>query len=241
LNFIVTGFSQNYWNPFGGSWLASLRLLAKTNSQLVVLDYGLSSQIVNILKKHDVLVKPVSLKDNFRMDSLRQISLLAKNTQDNFVYYDVDVWFQNNFDNLFEQFEHSLYATKNQNLGMVGGASKAWKKFEFVDKMTGFFRDPLLVEGLSYFKDYLMPLDNTYNWTALGNLVVENRIFKTDEQIPIAIHLTGNQKDVCFAKNTMFAQLYAEECKSFYNIPETVVGKIIAKPTFCYKTKSSKN
>lgn len=241
MNFIVTGYSQNYWNPWGGSWLASLRLLAKTNAQLVVLDYGLSSQVVNILKKNDVLVKPVALKDNYRMDSLRHISVMAKNTHDNFIYYDADVWFQKNFDNLFEQFTHSLFAAKNGNLGMIGGSAKAWQKFDFVDKMTGFFRDPLLAESLSYFNEYLISLHNTFNWTSLGNLTLEDKLFKYNGQAPIAIHPIGNQKDVCFTKKTLFAQMYAEECLNFYDVPETTIGKIIAKPIFCCKTKSSKN
>ena len=50
MNFIVTAFNDDYWNPHGISWIASLCEFSKTSATPVVLNLGLNEKIVNIVK-----------------------------------------------------------------------------------------------------------------------------------------------------------------------------------------------
>lgn len=232
MNFVVTGFTQNYWNPWGGCWLASLKLLAKTEAQPVVVDFGLSKKVSKLLQKHEVITLKAQSCRNFRVETMRQMLSLSRNEHDKFIYFDADVWFQSNFDSLFELLEDRLVAAENKNLGMIAGTRSAWRKFEFIHNISKFIHDPLVFECFSHFKNYSTVVDNIFNWTAMADLSDQDGKLNYKGIVPCVLHNTGGFKRFSYQKKLLFCDRYTEDCKNFYNVPTSGVGKLFPKPIF---------
>lgn len=218
MNFVVTGFSQNYWNPWGGCWLASLKLLANTSAQPVVVNYGLSKKVLSTLKKYDVTILDGNYEGHHRIDTIKHIAKIAKSKDDQFAYFDADVWFQSNFDSLYDQIDNGLVVAQNGNLGMVAGSKTGWQKFDFVSKITAFVGDPKVFESFGNFRGYADYVDNSYNWTAVSDLTEENGLLSYKGHTPCAIHPTGKLKHFCLNKKMLFSHRYYQECETFYDV-----------------------
>ena len=232
MNFVVTGFTQKYWNPWGGCWLASLKLLANTEAQPVIVDFGLSKRVVKLLDKHGVVVLKNNSDQNFRVETMRQMLSLSQSDDDKFIYFDADVWFQDSFDGLFDLLEDKLVAAENRNLGMIAGTRLAWKKFEFIYKIAKFLNDPLIFECFSHFENYSTTVDNIFNWTAMADLSEEQGKLSCKGITPCVLHNTGGFKKFSYQKKLLFCDKYTEECKNFYEVPASGVGKLFPKPFF---------
>ena len=72
--------NQKYWEPFGASWLASLKELSNTKSSLVVIDFGLNPIIKDFLRSQNVIV--IGKKNpttNYRNETLMTVLELSQN------------------------------------------------------------------------------------------------------------------------------------------------------------------
>jgi hypothetical protein len=230
LNFIITGLNEKYWNPWGISWLASLRDLAQTQSKPVIIDFGLSYATKEKIKSFDAIIHEGNKDSTIRNASLNTIAKLANEIDGNFVYYDADFWFQKPIDEVFDMIEDNLLMTKNKNPGFVGGNSISWKKYGTVHNMTAVLKDHNKTECmLKFFESEISFIDNKYNFINLPDLKdnKNNLIFHDIEQL--AIHPTGILKKLCQNKSLLFSEKHKELFEKYAHNKKVGVSRRLVK------------
>jgi len=216
LNFIITGLDQKYWNPWGASWVASLKELADTKATIVVIDHGLTKNTKDRLAEYGVVVYKSTSNGEYKNATISTIIDLSEQMEGNFVYYDADVWFQRSVDDVFDKIEDKILISKNANSGFLAGNTKCFQKYKMASKLAGFIKDDKIFDCFATYFDYnLNFIDDRYNFTNLPDLTEkENELYHGDDVVH-AIHPTGILKKISLNKNLFFYERYPDLHKEY--------------------------
>jgi hypothetical protein len=209
-NYVITGFDEKYWNLWGESWIISLKELAEFDlSNTIIIGYDLSENTKQKILGFGVRLVESNPTKNFRFETVKNICKLLKEQEEmNFAYWDADVYFQKNIDEIFKSGD-KLLASKN--CGFIGGNSHSIKvldEFLKIIELTGqekHFNENLI----DYFSCLLQFVDSKYNF----------RNVKIDDQI--VVH-PNRIKDLTH-RNVLFWErhksLYSKHTKKRSNVP----------------------
>ena len=212
MNAVFTGFDENYWHLWGTSWLASLQKVAQYQGDIFVVGFNLSEITQQKLVAAGVNVIGSEAEKNFRQNTLLEIAKYAKDKNGVFVYWDADVYFQDSIDSIFDLAKDELVITINSNLGFVAGPTKEWQIFEKVNSLMKSLNDKrdLFISVLFYFDGLFSRIDDTWNFTNIGNLKDLNGKLVYKDELQKVIHLSGFIKDCLKNKNILFQERYKE-------------------------------
>jgi hypothetical protein len=207
VNFVVTGLTESYFNPWGLSWLASLQQLAKTSATPVVMDLGLVENSVKFLEGHGVEVFKCNAISNYRQSIVESMVRMAQQIPGKYIYYDADTWFQTNFDEIFDRIGNQVLFAKDSNAGFVAGDSKAWVYYEIIKEIGAFIHDSRQLNAYhNFFSGWYSTVEHHYNFLQLaslqekdGNLVAESGPVPT-------VHINNIQRGLALEKGLCFSQ-----------------------------------
>jgi lipopolysaccharide biosynthesis glycosyltransferase len=230
LNFIITAINEKYWNPWGISWIASLRELAQTKYTPIIIDFGLKTSTANKIKEFGITIYQGKKKSTIRNDALATIAQLNKQVCGNFVYFDADVWFQDNIDQLFDQIDNRIIMSQNKNAGFVAGSKKSWQKYDIINSITNFTKDGEKIDCLmKHFDSDINFVNNIYNFINLPNLKDEKGTLNFQGEMPLAIHPTGSLKKLATNRNILFHERYPDIFSEYSlkrkNLPHILLNK----------------
>ena len=216
MNFIITGLNEKYWNPWGISWISSLKELSQTSCKIIVMDFGLNNITEKKLNEMGVSVQKENNSSNIRNATLSSIINLSKTLDGNIAYFDADCWFQENIDHVFDLIEDKMLIANNNNPGFLAGSHKSWQKFDTVNKITSLMKDENKVECMvKYFSSDVKLINDKFNCINLPDLKENNGLLSLQEQVQSVIHPTGILKKLALRKNLMFYERYPDIFKSY--------------------------
>ena len=219
MNFVATGLNERYWNPWGIAWAVSLRKVAQTAADIVVLNYGLSLKAKGLLESLDIQVIDGVSNGSIRRSALLQVAKSASKGGDKIAYFDADIWFQQNFDDLFEKLEDSkLRLTNNMNQGFVAGDACAWGRYCDIAGLCRGTKEERVYEVLvNFFGGFYEKIDHRYNCPNVHQLVdVEGVLNHLGEPVS-GIHFTGPLKTLGLRKNVSFQERHIDLFGEYIN------------------------
>lgn len=227
MNFLITGLNQKYYDPYGISWIASLKELAKTTVKPVVIDLGLNRDCQDFLRKHGAMLISKNLCGNIRNIILDSICEISKEVSGKYVYYDADCYFQQNIDNVFDLIDDKIIFTKNKNCGFIAGNSKTWDKLKFVNNMTNVFKDDEKISCfINYFDSNIEFISNKFNCTNT-DLKSKNDLLCFHDEVQSVIHPTGSLKKLFLGKKILFEERYKEIFTDYKNEKNKISKRLI--------------
>jgi len=217
-NYVITGFDEKYWKLWGESWIISLKELAEFDlSNTKIIGYDLSENTKQKILSFGVHFVESKSTKNFRFETIKTICKLFKDQEEiNFAYWDADVYFQKNIDEIFKS-GNKLLATKN--CGFIGGNSYSIKILDEILKIIEltaqekYFNENLI----NYFSSLVQFVDSKYNF----------RNVKIDDQF--VIH-PNRIKDLTH-RNVLFWEKH-KTLYSKYTQKRSLVPNLKLKPIF---------
>lgn len=209
---VFTGFNENYWHLWGMSWLTSLQKIAQYKGDIFVVGFNLTEITQQKLVNAGVNLINSTADSNYRQNTLLEINRFAKNKDGVFVYWDADAYFQEPIDSIFDLAKETLVITTNSNLGFIAGPANQWQIFEKMNSLMASFNDErnLFTSVLVYFDGLFNRIDDTWNFTNIGNLKDLNGKLIYKDKVQKVIHLSGFIKDCLNNKNILFQERYKE-------------------------------
>lgn len=204
-NCIVTGFDDTYWQKFGYSWVLSLREIAQYKGNIVVFGKDLSLSAKKFLEKFDIQF--AKSESSNRINILRKISSL---NYDNCVFWDGDVWFQDQIDEIFDQSFEKFLITKNKNFGFMATCKRNWTLFNEFSQVFDLFQDDCLISLYENFQDKISLIDNKYNIVEIFSLSDHNNQFYFGDSIAKVIHPSGAIKYQLDNSNISFCERHKD-------------------------------
>ncbi len=234
MNFIVTAFNDDYWNPHGISWIASLCEFSKTSATPVVLNLGLNEKIVEHIQQYGVVVYAPDNIPLCRNDVFLTVAELSSNLNGKYLYFDADVWFQESIEKIFDLIDNKICISKNKNEGFVAGNQDAWKFFTEIHSQTKFFNDGKTIDCIyNYYGKNLKEISDQYNCINIANLEDKNKKLWDQNQLARVIHPTGDFKILSKGKKLLFHERYPELFSKYYYYPSKHKIKKFFKTTAC--------
>lgn len=207
MNFVVTGLTESYFNPWGVSWLASLQQLAKTSATPVVMDLGLAENSVKFLEVHGVEVFKCKPVYGYRQSIVDAMVRMAQQIPGKYLYYDADTWFQTNFDEIFDRVGDQVLFAEDSNSGFVAGNSEAWGYYEIIKDIGAFIRDfGQLNAYRAFFSGWHSTVEHRYNFLQLASLEEKDGLLVTDAGPVPTIHISNIQRGLALEKGLCFNQ-----------------------------------
>lgn len=204
-NYVVTGFNEEYWHFWGVSWLVSLKEFAKHNpGQTIVVAYDLPVSIKNKIIETGVILIPHQFSDDIRSSTIQVILDLAKKESALFAYWDADVFFQDQINEIFDLGKNDLLVSKKP--GFIAGSSQKWLYLEEVLNIMSLTHDTSNVHDclLAHFDKLISIVDDTWNFTEVPYLkdIDGYLAFKGIPQK--VIHPSGEIKRMLINRNILF-------------------------------------
>lgn len=219
MNFVVTALNEKFWNPWGLSWALSLRKIAQPKADVVVLNHGLSLRSKSILESLDISVLDGASHGTLRQSALLQSAKNAVKGGDKVVYFDADIWFQKNFDEIFDEIDDSrLRLSSNFNQGFMAGNSRAWSNYTDIHAICQGTKESRVYEALvNFFQGFFDTTNHRYNCPNVHQLVdVDGTL--THMGMPVAgIHFTGPLKTLGLKKNVTFQERHSDLFGDYIN------------------------
>lgn len=207
MNFVVTGLTQSYFNPWGLSWLASLQQLAKTSATPVVMDLGLAEKSVKFLEGHGVEVFKCKVISSHRQSIVDAMVRMAQQIPGKYLYYDADTWFQTNFDEIFDRVGDQILFAENSNAGFLAGDSKAWAYYEIIREIGAFIHDSSQLNAYhAFFSGWHSTVEHRYNFLQLASLEEKDGLLVTETGPVPTVHITNIQRGLALEKGLFFNQ-----------------------------------
>lgn len=212
INYVCTGFDEKYWNLWGESWIISLKELAKFDTKnAIIVGYDLSEKTKQTILSFDAQIIESKPTKNFRFDTIKTICELLKTEKSNFAYWDADVYFQKNIDEIFKDGNKLL---SSKNCGFVAGNYCSIKILDEILKLielTGqekYFNEQLI----NHFSYFLQFVDSKYNFTDFNNVKNNDQFVVHPNQIKNLTH-----RNILFWEK--HKNLYSKYTKKRSNIP----------------------
>jgi hypothetical protein len=199
MNFIFTALNEKYYKLYAIPWIFSLRQIANFQGQVIIIDFGLSESSKNELSKFNVVFigGDQQIKKHFRFHALKIIAMFAEYNQGKIAWWDIDAYFQDNIDSLFEKDNDKFYVTKNLDFGFLYGSSNCWKSVSFVDNVISFFDEPTDKSFHEYFlnfSDKVELIANEWNFIDIFSLEdIDGKLFYK-KIAPKVVHPSGYLK-----------------------------------------------
>lgn len=189
--YVFTGFSAEYWNKWGISWLASLKELAEFDGKSIVFAHDtLPATVLSKLESHGVIVVDGHAGGTGRNRTLLMAEPWIAKNPGVYIHWDGDVYFQDSLDPLFEIAATSMVSAGN---GMVGGPSDLWALFFDFHRTAQLVCPMSVIDALDQFNKYLTsfatPVDSVWNFSNLPALKWDQKFTRNDRTVPV-IHLS---------------------------------------------------
>ncbi len=106
-NIIITSCSSNYYSWSLVPFIASLRDVASYSGRISVIDYGLTESQQEKLKNSGIeLIKPYRMFNSVVIDRFFSVEKYLSDKPDIVAaHFDSDIWFNENIDNIFKEYE----------------------------------------------------------------------------------------------------------------------------------------
>lgn len=212
-NYVVSGFTHKYWNYEGASWLASLLNIAKyTPKQIIIFAFDLPLFVRNQISDYGIKIIECNYEKNFRISTVKHICDYASNTNDNFAYWNIDAYFQ---EDISEVFQSQICVTNN--LGFISAPAKEWKFIKQIANAADVINIDVASCLCKYYCGKTKILSDTFNFTDVGilNEVNEKLCFQNMPQK--VIHVLPQMKTKIFDKQIAFADRHKELLHQFLN------------------------
>lgn len=210
LKFITTIINENYWNPWGISWISSLIEFADTKAKIIVIDAGLASKSVKRLIDLGVTVVPSIKAEGFHQSAIETLAKISKDN-DKFLFFDVDLWFQLPVDELFDKFDENFLMCDNSNYGFIGISHKNLQKYEMIKSFCLQAHDTNVIGCLlHYFPNFVEKIDNKYNFSDLPKLQNKNGMLVYNDLPQSVLHFHGVLKSCSERKNLLYSERYPD-------------------------------
>jgi hypothetical protein len=235
-NYVFTGLNEKYWAHFGSSWIYSLREVAQYKGEVVVIDFGLLDSSKNKLKEKEVKIieSKEEEKEDIRRKTLQEIASFSKKNKGNFVYWDADVFFEGNIDQVFNEINDKIILTQNKNPGFVGGPYYQWAFIEDTIRLMSLAKQKTsstaVIECLNnHFGKFLNHVSNTWNFTDLTQ--IDTKKIDVDGEKPKVMHPTGVLKSLLENSGFLFHNRQNEGYLRFVENKSINFRKLIKKST----------
>ena len=211
MNFVITGLNEKYWQLWGVSWVASLQEIAQTKAKPIIFNLGLSHHVVEYLKSINISVLDCQDKGDFRQSIIDSMVALSEEIKGNYLYFDADIWFQKNFDEVFDFLEDKVLFSENHNSGVIAAHSRAFDDYRIIRTICHATKENRAIYvAEQYFPKYFGTLSNVYNCVDLANLVDKEGVL-THKNLPVsAIHIVNVYKSLAMRHNLQFSERYPE-------------------------------
>jgi len=211
VNFVITGLNEKYWQLWGISWIASLREIAQTKATPIVFNLGLTTHISEYLKGIGITVLDCPDKGDYRQSIVDAMLSISEKVEGNYLYFDADIWFQKNFDEIFDLLEDKVLFSKSNNFGVIAGHSRAWDNYKTIRTICHATKEnrAIYVAG-NYFPDYFGTLSNIYNCFDLANLVEKEGLLTYKGSPVSGIHIVNVFKSLAMRHKLQFIERYPE-------------------------------
>jgi hypothetical protein len=215
-NYIVTGFDEAYWERWGASWLISLKEIANYNGEVIVVGFNLSQSTKNKLLEHKVNCIQGVYSGNYRNDIFKCIAEFAKTNCGKFVYWDADVYFQENIDDIFDLIHDDFLITAN--VGFLAGSSGRWTKILDIYSMFLLAKsnDDIFQCLVKHFSNFIFKIENCWNFADIPNLKDLNKKLVIKDKIQKVIHPCGSVKNVLDGRNILFWEREKDLYRQFF-------------------------
>ena len=223
-NIVITGFDYNYFNIFGISWLASLRELGKYSGPVLVITFdNFSKNIVEKLSKENVFLTFCD-KNKSRINTLKYfIDNILPEKNANYVYWDIDGYFEDCIEEVFSFSGNKLTFTNNKNTGFIIGNNIAWQEFKKYDGLLNLCSLQPSTDLPNYFPNLFNYVDDKWNYCEPARLLNSNKLNKF-------VHFSGAIKSVATEEllfSTKYPEIYKEWKEKFIHKP--VLNKFLVK------------
>jgi len=227
LNFITTILNENYWNPWGISWISSLIEFADTKAKIIVVDCGLSAKTLKKLIELGVTVLPHIEANGFQKTAFLTVKKFDNNKGNKYLFFDADIWFQLPVDELFDQIDDRFLICKNLNYGFLGFSSESFNKFDMIQTFCSYTHDDDVFACLvKHFPYSLNKIDNKYNFNNLPELKTKDGMLVFNEEPQVTIHFQGVLKTCSGKKNLLYHERYPDLFAK-YNETKKFISKIV--------------
>lgn len=233
MNFVVTGLTESYLNPWGLSWLASLQQIARTVATPVVMDLGLTENTVKLLRSHGVEVFKCKFIYDHRQSVVDAMVRMAQEIPGKYLYYDADTWFQTNFDEVFDRIDQKILFAEDSNFGFIAGNSEAWLNYQIVKELGSFIKDfKHLYAYRTFFSGWYSIVEHHYNFLQLASLEDSKGLLITEKGPVPTVHLTNIQRGLALEKKLFFNQRYPEIFEQYLEnfCPKSNLNRRLVRP-----------
>ena len=236
MNYVVTGINEGYWQNWGSSWILSLRDVAKYQGKVLVVAHNLSDSTKNKLKSKEVeIIECEKDEANVRTSTIRKIMERAEKGNNKFVYWDADVFFQEEIDSIFNLIEDKFLVTKNLNKGFIAAQGKRWSTLEDVEKFMELAKDNIIYENMfdllvKNMEKLTTKIENIWNFTEIQEAKKNELGLITHKEIlQKAIHPTGSIKYTISGGGFLFFEKEKEKHQSFISSKNQTTRKLLTK------------
>lgn len=213
-NYVITGFDEKYWHLWGESWLISLSKIAKHNIEnTIIIGFNLPCRIKAKIEKTGVVLINRKTSGEIQSETLRTIASFSKKESGIFAYWDADVYFQDNINDVFDLAKNDLIISKNCNSGFIAGNHQHWLHLNDLFTAIDFVghENTLFTCLTKHFKSSLKILDNNiFNFTDMTLLKdIDDKLMYNNE-IQKVIHPSGKIKHFLNNRNILFWDRYKD-------------------------------
>jgi len=226
--YIVTSFDDKYWNDWGTSWVASLLELAKFKHKVLIINMGdLSYGAQTRLKSLNFTIIPSVHKfKNPPLDRFATLSNYCRNNPGHYAYWEADVYFQTDVDEVFEgdrltccANHDDLGKTKQFNTGFISAPHHIWNIFgtflEFAADFGNISDQNILNTFIHCFDKLVTVGKDKWNCTTLTNLQWNNGFYLQDELVNV-VHPAGPLKYMVDGREYLFSGKYKSLYEDWY-------------------------
>lgn len=212
--YLVTGSNTVFWNSWGLSWLASLKEFANYNGKVLIVHKGdFSPNLLEKIRKHvnATAIPTPGISEKARLDVYAAVAEYSRTQPGVYVYYDLDVYFQDSLEELFAAAANNIVLCKNKNPGMLGGSHESWQLIQNVLNLLSLTNpqanENTLVQCLSdHFARFVETQDNIWNFAAIPNLKAMGDKLGSKSQTAKVVHPSGEIKNVIVGRSILFSE-----------------------------------
>lgn len=220
-HYVVTGFDELNWSSWGESWIISLKELAKFEDNILVVDFGLTTQIKKKLADFGVYLLPGDNTKNKQSAILQATAEFAAKYPGIFAIWNADVYFQHPIDEIFSLTKEKIAITNDNGFYAACHDDLIWLR-EIQEATSFVCGDVFVFEYLKqFFQHRYIIVDETWNFTnvtKLHSLAIQKVIHPLDDIKPLLVN-----KGVLFWER--YKDLYDKHC-----VVKHVGRKLVKKP-----------
>lgn len=231
MNFIATILDDNFWNPWGISWISSLLEFADTKAKILVVNRGLSNKNIKKLSELGIATVPSVESDDHHNSAVLSLMQFDDKKNNKYLYFDSDLWFQLSIDEIFDHVNDNILICKNKSLGFLGFSSASWAKIKLVSDICSITHDKSVLQCMiSHFPSYFTEIDTKYNCTQIADLKNKNGMLVLDDVPQTTIHFQGVYKGCSARKNLLYHERYPDLFAKYNEIQKPSFTKIVKTP-----------